>query len=227
VDPPPVQDPVRRVQALVASGRRPRAAARRAAMRRRACSGPAAPLCLEVLTTSSTTPPCFCTARSEAASRRRRSVHPPSLLAAALPHSCRAGWSAHSQAAPPFLHLPRTSSTRPGHRSPPGPQAAQEQSAASHLNTLRPRLHPVQAPKLDRGEPLVNPHHFPGPSRRRPRRILDFPAGRCARGLHCFDFSLSREFSVIQGPLRNLEKILRGPPCKCVIRVSAATLKNR
>jgi hypothetical protein len=49
----------------------------------------------------------------------------------------------------------------------------------SAADACRPRLHPVQAPKLDRGEPLVNPHHFPGPSRRRARRILDFPvAGR-------------------------------------------------
>jgi hypothetical protein len=76
----------------------------------------------------------------------------------------------------------------------------------SAADACRPRLHPVQAPKLDRGEPLVNPHHFPVPSRRRTRRILDFPADRCARGLHGIFPVLSREISVNQGPLRNFRK---------------------
>jgi hypothetical protein len=57
--------------------------------------------------------------------------------------------------------------------------------------------------------------------------FLDFPASWCARGLHCVFPLLSREISVNQGPLRNFEKLLRGPPCKCVIRVSAATSKIR
>jgi hypothetical protein len=69
-----------------------------------------------------------------------------------------------------------------------------------------PRLSPVQAPEWNLGEPLVTPHHFPGQSRRRARRILVLSAGHGTRGLHCFDFSLSREFSVIQGPLRNFGK---------------------
>jgi hypothetical protein len=35
---------------------------------------------------------------------------------------------------------------------------------------------------------------------------LVLSTGHGARGLHCFNFNLSREFSVIQGPLRNFGK---------------------
>jgi hypothetical protein len=169
---------------------------------------------------------------------RAKAEHPGSL------HGCRCGSCLSAQ--PRRLPIASTTSLAPCCLPPP--QLTEHHHATASLpdragagrkqprravqcrhaaGARRLRLRSVQPSKRSpRGTYITSPP-FPGQVRPSPRRILVLSAGHGARGLHCFDFSLSREFSVIQGPLRNFEKILRGPPCKCVIRVSAATSKNR
>jgi hypothetical protein len=61
----------------------------------------------------------------------------------------------------------------------------------------RLRLQSVQPSKRSPRWTYITSPPFPGQVRPSPRRILVLSAGHGARGLHCFDFSLSREFSVI------------------------------
>jgi hypothetical protein len=159
---------------------------------------------------------------------RAKVEHPGGL------HGCRCGSCLSAQ--PRRLPIASTASIAPCRLPPPqlterhhataslpdraGAGRRQPRRAVQHRHaagTRRLRLRSVEPSKRSPRWTYITSPPFLGQVRPSPRRILVLFAGHGARGLHCFDFSLSREFSVIQGPLHNFEKILRGPPANVLL----------
>jgi hypothetical protein len=224
VDPPPLPPlPVHRAQdaGRVGPGHAPRA---RAPLRsRRACGTPLGrPLARAHTQPPSASLPSHAGLHRPPQSSLRRRTSLPSRHSY-FPLTGSAVFSSSSRA-PPRLPKPRhataglpgqaTAGHRRSQRAPRAPPAA---------GARRPHLKPGFLLKSTRVSIPSLPSPSTGQVRCSPAGISTAGDALSARGRHCDDLLLSREIFVNQGPLRNFEKILRGPPCKCVIRVSTAT----